>query len=283
MTVTSRTGAGLPDLFADARDDDERRVADWLLAPLRPFAGAMMASATVAMHVREGIAVSGLSAGMVTAGTASGDEHWAGRLAAPRGCLRLLDSGRVEDDGVRRPLWPHEPAEPWQERLFQSFVVTERAALEERALLFVAASPFALAPDAPADPAPASELARVARAMTDVPAAVAVERPLVPELTDQPAENVRRLFALTVAQLADLFGVTERQMHRYLREGLPENRRALADALTAVGLTVIGGLGARGAQRWLYTGEPTAAEMAEQGRIAELSARAEALRDSPVT
>jgi hypothetical protein len=102
-------------------------------------------------------------------------------------------------------------------------------------------------------------------------------------LTDDSLENTRRLFALTVAQLAELFGVTERQMHRYLREGLPDNRRALADALTAVGLTVIGGLGAHGARRWLYSGEPTAAELAERGRIDELTTRAQALRDSPVT
>jgi hypothetical protein len=91
------------------------------------------------------------------------------------------------------------------------------------------------------------------------------------------------LFALTVGQLGDLFGVTERQAHRYLREGLPENRRSLANALTAAGLTVIGGLGAHGAQRWLFSGAPTAAQLAASGQIDELRERAEALRDSPAT
>ena len=56
--------------------------------------------------------------------------------------------------------------------------------------------------------------------MTDVPAVVRVERPEVPDLTDDSLENTRRLFALTVAQLAELFGVTERQMHRYFLRGL---------------------------------------------------------------
>src|SRR4051812_33438897 len=46
-----------------------------------------------------------------------------------------------------------------------------------------------------------SELERVAGAMADVPAAVAVERPVVPELSDEPFDNVRRLFGLTVGQL----------------------------------------------------------------------------------
>jgi hypothetical protein len=51
----------------------------------------------------------------------------------------------------------------------------------------------------------------------------------------------------------------------------------------AIGLTVIGGLGAAGARRWFFSGDPTAAQLAKQGRVDELRARAEALRDSPVT
>ena len=284
MTVAISTGADLPDLFADARDD-ELAVGAWLSAPPRLFISFAMASATVAMHVREGIALSGLSAGMMTAGTASGDESWAGALVAARGAVRLLDSGRIEDDGVRRPLRFDDPNEPCYTLLFpHAFTVTvPRAAAVQGAPSALAATQLAGTVQAPADPAPASGLARIAREMSDVPAAVEVERPSIPELTGDSLQNTRRLFVLTVAQLADLFGVTERQMHRYLREGLPDNRRALADALTAVGLTVIGGLGASGARRWLYSGEPTAAELAQQGRIAELTERAEALRDSPAT
>jgi hypothetical protein len=292
VTVTSGTGAGVPDLFAEAHGHNELRAADWLSISVQPFGGAM-ASATVALHVREGIALSGLSAGLVTAGTASGEESWAGALVAARGCLRLLESARIEE-GVRRllPLGePHESAYALLAPHRFAVAVDPTKTLGETmfGLLGRELGPAVAAPagaaddDDPADSAPGSGLARLAREMTDVPAAVEVERPEVPDLTDDSLENTRRLFALTVAQLAELFGVTERQMHRYLREGLPDNRRALADALTAVGLTVIGGLGAHGARRWLYSGEPTAAELAQRGRIDELTTRVQALRDSPVT
>jgi hypothetical protein len=287
-TVTPGTGAGIPDLFAKGHEHDELRSAEWLSVSVRPF-GSAMASGTVAMHVREGIAPGGLSAGLVTAGTASGEESWAGALVAARGCLRLLESARIEE-GVRRLLPLDEPHEPAYALLapYRFTVAGDRAEMLEGAMSGPLGGelgrPAAAAyNDGPTDPAPGSELARLARAMADVPAAVQVERPPVPELTDDSLENTRRLFALTVGQLAELFGVTERQMHRYLREGLPDSRRALADALTAVGLTVVGGLGAHGAQRWLYSGRPTGAELAQQRRIGELTARAEALRDSPAT
>lgn len=291
MTETSRTGEGLGDLFADRHEQwaADLRADTWLSPPRRAL-GAI-ASATVAMHVREGIAVGGLSAGMVTAGTASADEAWAGELVAARGFLRLLDSGRIAEDGVRRPFAPAGDSGLTELRAaFADTLITAVGAHPSADTLVTAvgAQAFAntlivAAPAGAEDPAPESELEQMARTMTDVPGAVVVERPVVPELTEEPLENVRRLFALTVSQLADLFGVTERQAHRYLRDGLPESRRQLAAALTAVGLTVIGGLGADGARRWLFSGTPTAAELAKQGRIAELAERAEALRDSPVT
>ena len=298
MTGAAGTGAGLPDLFADARAVS---VGGVRAGVQRWQASAARVSATVPMHVRDGIVPSGLSAGLVTGGTASGDEPWAGELVAARGWLLMLDGAYVGDDGVRRPVGPmFERAQLVEFRvseLARPYAFIEAGAdaathLAEFRVSELAARPYAFI-DAGATPDPDAarardgeadgQLARVARAMRDVPAAVAVERPAVPELIDRPAENVRRLFGLTVGQLAELFGVTERQMHRYLREGLPEGRRALADALVAVGLTVIGGLGADGARAWLHSGRPTAAQLARDGRIAELTARAEALRDSPVT
>lgn len=285
MTVKSSTGSELPDLFHDPRHAGEHPIiVDWLLTPAPSFAPAAMASATVSMHVRDGIALSGLSAGVLITGTASGDEAWAGALVAARGCVRLLDSGHITDEGLRQPVLPRGQLTHFGEfRVSQAAPRRLDAWQPEPEPSPVTGFTGSDDDNDDPDPPPESQLARLARAMTGVPAAVAVERPRVPDLTDEPAENVRRLFALTVGQLADLFGVTERHMHRYLREGLPEGRRALADALTAVGLTVIGGLGAPGARRWLYSGEPTAAELARQGRIAELAARAEALRDSPAT
>jgi hypothetical protein len=229
----------------------------------------------------------------------------------------MLDGGRLGDDGVRHRVWPRELDDLWPMLLLTQMLsalpephdgvrnprsprhefsdtasavdTTKRRSirvLNEPEIAGAQAYELvsrALAGYADPHGDPQAELVRLARGMSDVPAAVAVERPPVPELTDRPLENARRLFGLTVGQLADLFGVTERQMHRYLRDGLPENRRALADALTAVGLTVIGGLGAEGARRWLFSGEPTGAQLAKRGGIAELAARAEGLRDSPIT
>jgi hypothetical protein len=369
-----------------------------------------MASATVPMHVRDGLVVSGLTAGMLTVGTGSGADRWAGRLAAPRGALRWLDSDRTAELGAELSLrhsissflpliggrleraagspgaWARHTAAGWARvgppgpdlgrrmaALGASHEAGRARALETVDMLVSRAAremlvPQIQAPDvlpgdevaadgesvadaqrevyaqlsetrrqidnllqrveqarkqsgrpggggeqnqikaltvtagrlrhalegtvgaltaplveAPTLEAPISDLERVARAMSDVPAYVAVGRHDVPDLTDEPLENVRRLFGLTVAQLADLFSVTERQMHRYLREGLPEARRSLADALVAIGLTVIGGRGVDGARAWLYGGRPPRAELTKQGRIHELADEADAYRDSPFT
>lgn len=114
-------------------------------------------------------------------------------------------------------------------------------------------------------------------------AAVAVERPRVPKLTGDPVEDVRALYGLTYAQLGSLLGVTERQMHRLRGEPITGERRERLDALTALGLILIGGLGPDGARRWLESGDPPGAELLRQGRYAELRRRAEDLRDSVAT
>jgi hypothetical protein len=114
-------------------------------------------------------------------------------------------------------------------------------------------------------------------------AAVAVERPRVPELTGDPVEDVRALYGLTNAQLAALLGVTERQMYRMQSERVSSERRERLDALIALGLILIGGLGPDGARRWLESGDPSGSELLRQGRYAELRQRAEGLRDSIAT
>jgi hypothetical protein len=113
--------------------------------------------------------------------------------------------------------------------------------------------------------------------------AVAVERPEVPETTGDPLDDVRALYGLTYAHLASLLGVTERQVHRLDAERLSPERRELLDALVAVGLIIIGGLGPGGAWRWLETGSPPGIQLLHESRYAELRARAERLRDSVAT
>lgn len=286
MPITHGTGEGLTTLFTELRLR-ESRYGPWEHAhPGAAGAGevgqgdAGGTSVTMPLHAREGLTINVLATGvMLSAGTASGDERWAGMVAA-RGSLVMLDTGRISTQGVRMPFMPLDSDH--REAAVRVRVSDVMAAELLRGVFAAPAeSPQDDPEDVPGEPPLAME--HVARSMTDVAAAVPVARPTVPELTGEPLENVRRLFALTVGQLGDLFGVTERQAHRYLREGLPENRRSLANALTAAGLTVIGGLGAHGAQRWLFSGAPTAAQLAASGQIDELRERAEALRDSPAT
>lgn len=105
----------------------------------------------------------------------------------------------------------------------------------------------------------------------------------MPELTGDRVADVRALYGLTYAQLASLVGVTERQVHRLNAGRLTPERRGLLDALVAVGLILIGGLGPEGAWRWLETGSPPGIELSRQGRFAELRTPAERLRDSVAT
>ncbi|HEY1517448.1 MAG TPA: hypothetical protein VGF91_13580 [Solirubrobacteraceae bacterium] len=129
----------------------------------------------------------------------------------------------------------------------------------------------------------AASMRAAGRRAVEQGAAVAVERPRLPELTGDPVEDVRALYALTYGQLASLLGVTERQMHRLRGEPVTGERRERLDALTALGLILIGGLGPDGARLWLDSGDPPGSELLRQGRYAELRRRAEGLRDSVAT
>ena len=133
----------------------------------------------------------------------------------------------------------------------------------------------------PPDDAAVMRLA--ARSAAAATPAVAVERPQVPDLSGDPVADVRALYGLTYAQLASLLGVTERQVHRLDAERLTAARRELLDALVAVGLILVGGLGPDGAWRWLEAGSPSGIDLVRQGRDAELRGRAEQLRDSVAT
>lgn len=282
MTGTrTPTGADLPEGFIDRRSRTTL------------YYGAC--AGTVAMHVREGIHARGLSAGMVTRGTGSDVTPWSEELAC-RGGVLMLDARRVREDGVLIRVVDFTLGDaislPDAEEMAPA-TVDNSSPINVAGITLPPrgrAAADAIESDDPSEgdegrrAEPQLAMEAMARAMTSVPAAIPVRRPEVPELTGTSLENAKRLFALTAGQLADMFGVTERQMRRYLAEGgLPESRRPLADALAAIGLTVIGGLGVRGAREWLYSGEPTGAELVKTGRITELTERAEALRDSPFT
>jgi hypothetical protein len=113
--------------------------------------------------------------------------------------------------------------------------------------------------------------------------AVAVAAPEVPALTDDPVHNVRALFALTVAQVGRVLGVTERQVYRIDPQRLDDERRRRLDAMVALGLLLVGGLGPEGARRWLEAGHPTGWELIDADNFSPLRARAEQLTDSIAT
>jgi DNA-binding transcriptional regulator YiaG len=113
--------------------------------------------------------------------------------------------------------------------------------------------------------------------------AVEVQAPEVPEMTDKPVENIRRLFNLTYGEFARLFGITERHAHRWAGGRAPAERQRAVDALEAVGMTLVGGLGPEGAKVWLRSGEPSPEELLMSGRLDELVAAADKHRDSPFT
>jgi hypothetical protein len=129
----------------------------------------------------------------------------------------------------------------------------------------------------------AAGMVGLARTIAAQRPAAAVERPQLPQLGDEPVENIRHLFDLTFADVGRLFGISERHAHRWHRSGVPEDRRHLVDALQAVGLTVIGGRGPAGARAWLRSGDPSGETLVQTGRIDELAARANAGRDSIFT
>jgi hypothetical protein len=126
----------------------------------------------------------------------------------------------------------------------------------------------------------AETLERVARQIAAIAPAGDVARPDVPELGTDQVENARLLFNLTFAQLAELLGVTERQMYRYAGGQLPADRRETLDALVATGLLLAGSLGADGRRAWLESGSPSSIQLLREGRPSEVRSRAEDLRDS---
>jgi hypothetical protein len=261
-------------------------------------------SATLAFHTWGSISPWWHLAGMATSGTGSEAAPWAGVSLAARARLTMTESepfplagGSVVNSFVftardlargaaeiERPAAADVGAADLIRYLVTALIglgPTERA---ERGSQETEAGEPSLGAGNGHDARSSLEMEAMARGMTAVPAAIAVPPPEVPELGESALENVKTLFGLTASELARLFGVTERQMRRYLADGnLPGGRQRLADALMAVGLTVIGGLGTAGARDWLYGGEPSAAELAEQGRIDELASRADELRDSPFT
>jgi hypothetical protein len=208
---------------------------------------------TMALHERDGMPLAGHAAGIiVTFGTASHAYHV---LERPRSTGHMTFV-----------------------KIHQLDIDTEFG-LDDEGFTFVSDLQAMKAPAAVED----DLMSRIAERAAAVRAAVAVDVPDVPQLGEDLVDNVRRLFDLTNADVASLFGISERHVHRWKTSGVPADRRNDLAALQAIGLTVVGGIGPAGARAWLRANDPSGEELVRAGRFVELAARAEAEEDSPFT
>lgn len=123
---------------------------------------------------------------------------------------------------------------------------------------------------------------RAAEAAAGAPT-VEVEPAEVPELSGNLVRDVRTVCGLTARELGGLFGRTERAAQQWRRSGPPEDVRPQLEAMQAIGLTLVGGLGARGVRRWLTSGRPSPLDRIRAGRVAEVAAQVRAYEDSVAT
>jgi DNA-binding transcriptional regulator YiaG len=107
----------------------------------------------------------------------------------------------------------------------------------------------------------------------------------LPELTDNLVVDVRALSGLTIQQLADLAGVTERRVHGWRqRPGtIPPAQRNLLNALRAISIMMYRGLGAQGVASWLRTGSPSPLALLGAGQIKKAVGKAERFRETIAT
>jgi hypothetical protein len=132
-----------------------------------------------------------------------------------------------------------------------------------------------------ADPAPANH--RRALELARNQPSVAVEPPRIPTLSGDLLDDVRTLTGLTYAELGAGFGISERAVAGWRREGIPRHRLPAFQALRSIGLSLIGGLGVLGVHDWLLRGSPTRLLQVLQGDVAAVAADARAYESSPAT
>jgi hypothetical protein len=113
--------------------------------------------------------------------------------------------------------------------------------------------------------------------------AVAVKRPLVPQLTGDLLEDARVTTGLTLGQIAQAIRVSERAVASWRAGTLPAHRREFFQRLRSIGLSLVGGLGPSGVQRWLLAGTPTRLERLAAGELEQVVAEARAYETSPAT
>jgi hypothetical protein len=137
-------------------------------------------------------------------------------------------------------------------------------------------------------PGPATEEATQSGDLASRAAALAVEAPHVaapappvPRLSGNLAEDVHAVAGLTWAQMADVFKISERAAAGWRTQGVPGLRRETMEALRAIGVILVGGLGPAGVAEWLTAGSPSRLQRLRAGEVAAVAEEAQSYRDTP--
>lgn len=113
--------------------------------------------------------------------------------------------------------------------------------------------------------------------------AVPVERPQVPELTGDLLEDARRVTGLTLDQIGRASRVSGRAVAGWRAGTVPRHRENFLQALRSIGLSLVGGLGPSGVQRWFLTGVPSRLDRVAAGDVEGVAAEARRFETSPAT
>jgi hypothetical protein len=109
------------------------------------------------------------------------------------------------------------------------------------------------------------------------------DEPALPDLTGNLVRDARQVLGLTAQEFGQLFGRTERAGQLWRSQGVPADARSEVQALLAIGLTLVGGLGPAGAKRWLLSGSPSPWDRIRAGEISSVAAEVRELEDSVAT
>ena len=123
---------------------------------------------------------------------------------------------------------------------------------------------------------------RAAAMARSVPA-VETERPAVPQLTGNLLDDVRRVTGLTYEQIARATRVSGRAVAAWSAGTVPHHREPFLQALRSIGLSLVGGLGQSGVQRWLLAGTPSRLDRLAAGDVGGVASEARAYETSPAT
>jgi len=151
------------------------------------------------------------------------------------------------------------------------------------ALTFYGGGSAAADAEAAGEPAPHGGLAEEAAALALDTPHVVTPHASPPRLSNNLAEDVHVVAGLTWAQIAQVFKISERAAAGWRTQGVPPHRQETMEALRAIAVTLVGGLGSAGVARWLTTGRPSRLDRIIHGELASVVDEAKSYEDTPAT